>query len=225
MGSGSGTHLHMKGSKPEAATAGWGLFCLRCEFATWCAPRVRRRGHHRGADATTASYLWEWQMHLRGVGATVEARGWSGGERSVRARRKGQHGVVARWQLLAKGSERRHRGRVGRGQLHRCTPASTRSGIGSPLSGSVDGGGARRGPDAGAQPEVGGRLWGIVPRESRPEVTRASVCRGMDGISVHRGWFSPDERGELLGIPVTSVARTQFDLAAVVEAGAGTGDA
>jgi hypothetical protein len=29
LGSGVGTHLHLKGSKPEAATAGWGLlFCL-----------------------------------------------------------------------------------------------------------------------------------------------------------------------------------------------------
>jgi very-short-patch-repair endonuclease len=73
------------------------------------------------------------------------------------------------------------------------------------------------GPDALLSRRSAGQLWRIVPRAShRPEVTRASACRGIDGISVHRGSIPPDERRELVGIPVTSVARTQFDLAAVL---------
>lgn len=73
------------------------------------------------------------------------------------------------------------------------------------------------GPDAVLSHRSAGQLWGIVPPGSHaPEVTRAAACRGCDGISVHRGLIRPDERGELLGIPVTSVARTQFDLAAVL---------
>ena len=59
-----------------------------------------------------------------------------------------------------------------------------------------------------------------------PEVTRPGFCRRRPGIVCHRSEIPPDEVDEVLGIPVTSVARTQFDLAAVlVEAGVGTGDA
>jgi very-short-patch-repair endonuclease len=49
-----------------------------------------------------------------------------------------------------------------------------------------------------------------------PEVTRAGFFRQRQGIFCHRAEVPPDERGELVGIPVTSVARTQFDLAAVL---------
>jgi very-short-patch-repair endonuclease len=73
------------------------------------------------------------------------------------------------------------------------------------------------GPDAVLSRRSAGQLWGIVPMASHwPEVTRPSACRGLDGISIHRGLIPPDERGQLVGIPVTSVARTQFDLAAVL---------
>jgi len=62
-----------------------------------------------------------------------------------------------------------------------------------------------------------GQLWGIVPRAGTvPEVTRAGFFRQRPGIVCHRSDLSPDECGELLGIPVTSVARTQFDPAAVL---------
>jgi len=72
------------------------------------------------------------------------------------------------------------------------------------------------GPEALLSRTSAGQLWGIVPPASRRiEVTRPSACR-LEGISVHRGLVRGDERGEVLGIPVTSVARTQFDLAAVL---------
>ncbi|HYJ23123.1 MAG TPA: hypothetical protein VEW07_14005, partial [Solirubrobacterales bacterium] len=73
------------------------------------------------------------------------------------------------------------------------------------------------GPGAVLSRRSAGQFWGIVPPGSHaPEVTRPAACRGFAGISVHRGLLLDDERGELLGIPVTSVARTQFDLAGVL---------
>ena len=73
------------------------------------------------------------------------------------------------------------------------------------------------GPGAVLSRRSAGQLWRIVPRGShRPEVTRLSACQGFDGITVCRGSIPPDEIGEVLGIPVTSVARTQFDLAAML---------
>lgn len=62
-----------------------------------------------------------------------------------------------------------------------------------------------------------GQLWGIVPRAGiTPEVTRSGYFRQRPGILCHRSSIPPEERGELLGIPVTSVARTQFDLAGML---------
>jgi very-short-patch-repair endonuclease len=49
-----------------------------------------------------------------------------------------------------------------------------------------------------------------------PEVTRPGFFRQRSGILCHRSSVPPDETGEVLGIPVTSVARTQFDLAGVL---------
>lgn len=130
-----------------------------------------------------------------------------------------QHGLVARWQLLAHGIRRGTiEARVGRGQLHVVHRGVYA--VGYRLL-SVHGRWMAAvlacGPDAVLSRRSAGQLWGIVPPAShRPEVTRASRSRGFDGISVHRGLVLPDERGELLGIPVTSVARTQFDLAAAL---------
>lgn len=59
-------------------------------------------------------------------------------------------------------------------------------------------------------------LWGVrkeVPRE--PEVTVARVCR-VPGVRAHRLPLPPDETATVDGIPVTTVPRTLFDLAAVL---------
>ena len=73
------------------------------------------------------------------------------------------------------------------------------------------------GPDAVLSHRSAGQLWGIVPRApSLPEVTRPGFFRQRAGIHCHRSSLPVDERGEELGIPVTSVARTQFDLAVVL---------
>lgn len=62
-----------------------------------------------------------------------------------------------------------------------------------------------------------GQLWGIVPRAATvPEVTRPGFFRRRPGILCHRSSLPPDEVGAELGIPVTSVARTQLDLAGVL---------
>lgn len=130
-----------------------------------------------------------------------------------------QHGLVARRQLLECGIGRGAvDSRIDRGQLalvhrgvyavgHRLLSAQGRW-MAAVLA---------CGPDAVLSRRSAGQLWGIVPPADRwPEVTRATVCHGLAGISVHRGSIPADERGELLGIPVTSVARTQFDLAGVL---------
>lgn len=73
------------------------------------------------------------------------------------------------------------------------------------------------GPEAVLSYRSAGQLWGIVPRAATvPEVTRAEFFRQRQGIVCHRSEVPADERGELVGIPVASVARTQFDLAGVL---------
>jgi very-short-patch-repair endonuclease len=47
-------------------------------------------------------------------------------------------------------------------------------------------------------------------------VTKPSKFRPRADIRIHQSSLPPDEIGRVLGIPVTSVSRTQFDLAAVL---------
>jgi very-short-patch-repair endonuclease len=132
---------------------------------------------------------------------------------------EGQHGLVARWQLQARGIGRGAVNvRVGRGGLHRVHRGVYAVGYRLlSVHGRWMAAVLAAGPDAVLSRRSAGQLWGIVPMASHwPEVTRPAACRGFDGISVHRGLIPPDECWELVGIPVTSVARTQFDLAAVL---------
>lgn len=142
-----------------------------------------------------------------------------GADRVIGELAERQHGLVARRQLLDRGIGRGAvEARVDRGQLyvvHRGVYAVgyRRLQVHGRWMAAV----LACGPDALLSRRSAGQLWGILPPASHwPEVTRPSACRGFDGISVHRGCIRPDERGELLGIPVTSVARTQFDLAGVL---------
>jgi very-short-patch-repair endonuclease len=62
------------------------------------------------------------------------------------------------------------------------------------------------------------RLWGILPSASEwIDVTRPDRRIRRDGIVSHRGSVPGDERAVIDGIPVTSVFRTVFDLAAVLD--------
>jgi very-short-patch-repair endonuclease len=71
------------------------------------------------------------------------------------------------------------------------------------------------GPEAVLSHRSAGQLWGLVPRSRiAPEVTCPGSKRTKKGIVTHRGSPPPDEIRRVRGIPVTSVPRTMFDLAA-----------
>lgn len=62
------------------------------------------------------------------------------------------------------------------------------------------------------------RLWGVMPPATEwIDVTRPDRRVRRDGIVSHRGLIMDDEREVVDGIPVTSVFRTVFDLAAVLK--------
>lgn len=73
------------------------------------------------------------------------------------------------------------------------------------------------GPKAVLSHRSAAQLWGLMPRSPiAPEVTRPVPVRKRAGIVVHRSTLLPGEIEVELGIPLTSAARTQFDLAAVL---------
>lgn len=59
------------------------------------------------------------------------------------------------------------------------------------------------------------RLWGLLPWEGRIEVTTPKGRRKRSGIRYVRSTVESFERTEHRGIPVTTVARTLFDLGSV----------
>lgn len=74
------------------------------------------------------------------------------------------------------------------------------------------------GPGAVLSHRSAAALWGL--RRGGPARTEVTVQRrvgGRDGIRAHRATLLPDEVTVVDGIPVTTVARTLFDLAAVVD--------
>lgn len=61
-------------------------------------------------------------------------------------------------------------------------------------------------------------LWGLVrPRASPVDVTSSRSHSGRAGIRLHERKLRPDERTTRDEIPVTTVARTLFDLAEVID--------
>jgi hypothetical protein len=131
-----------------------------------------------------------------------------------------QHGVVARSQLLERGVGRRaiarrleamhlrpiHRGVYAVGhrripQLGWCMAAVLACGPGAVLS-----------------HRCAAVLWGIL--ESWPstiDITAPRELRSRDGVRVRMASIADDERTVHAGIPVTTVARTLLDLAAVLD--------
>lgn len=71
------------------------------------------------------------------------------------------------------------------------------------------------GTDAVLSHRSAAALWAILPSDrARIEVTAPTV-RAREGVEAHRSVIPADERTTIAGIPVTTVARTLLDLAAV----------
>jgi very-short-patch-repair endonuclease len=131
-----------------------------------------------------------------------------------------QHGVVTRSQLLAHG--------IGRGAIDWRVGAKRLHVVHQ----GVYAVGYRRltqrgwwmaavlacGPDAVLSHRAAAVLWGILEGDpARADVTVPCKRRGRAGIRLHRAVVAADERTVHAGIPVTTVARTLLDLAAVLQ--------
>src|SRR4051794_18774164 len=127
-----------------------------------------------------------------------------------------QHGVVATWQLLTRGITRRAiERRLEAARLHRVHPGVYAVGH-SRLSahGHWQAAVLAGGPDAVLSHRGAAGLWGL--RDTRAlEITSPRHVR-RPGITAHRATLARDEVTTRDGIPVTTAARTTFDLAAVV---------
>jgi very-short-patch-repair endonuclease len=134
-----------------------------------------------------------------------------------------QHGVVARRQLLSLGfGEEAIKLRLGAGRLHmvhrevfavghaRITEAGRQW-----AAVLVYGEGALLSHRSAAG------LWGLASRRSQViDVTAPAGRQGIrrrSSIFIHRGRLHPEDRAVCGGLPVTTVARTLFDLAEVVD--------
>jgi very-short-patch-repair endonuclease len=62
-----------------------------------------------------------------------------------------------------------------------------------------------------------GALWGLRPWDGRIEITIPWKKRQRNGLLLHRAVLAPDEITTRDGIPVTTPARTQLDLAGVLQ--------
>lgn len=155
---------------------------------------------------------------LRGVSRagveSVAGADWAIGEIAGR-----QHGVVARWQLSASGLtrdaidgrirrgvlRRLHRGVYAVGHLAMTTESRWMAAV------------LACGPGAVLSHRPAGQLWRLLPRSPHlPEVMRPGHHRRRTGIVTHRSALPEDEVTVILGIPVTAVFRTLFDLAGVL---------
>jgi hypothetical protein len=202
----------LKGSKLEAVPAGW------CPFSY----KVRTtRAHFPGSigvvedarrilvagDPGLSTRLLEWSGQEHAPAGYDRVVAWLAGR---------QHGVVARWQVLGLGmSEQIVKTRVRHGALHRMHLGVYAYGhravtVESRWMAAV----LAFGPDAVLSHRSAAQLWGLVPRSSIvAEVTRPGrVARPH--LVAHQGVLLGDEVVRLRGIPVTSVPRTMFDLAA-----------
>jgi very-short-patch-repair endonuclease len=128
-----------------------------------------------------------------------------------------QHGVVTRGQLVSLGLGREAIGRRLRaGRLHRLYPAVYAVGH-RVLSqrGRWMAAVLARGPGAVLSHQSAAALWGIRDHYGGPiHITSPSRTRSSGAIRAHRALLPPDEITVHDGIPVTTVPRTIFDLAA-----------
>lgn len=72
------------------------------------------------------------------------------------------------------------------------------------------------GPETVLSHRSAAALWGMLPPSSVAiEVTRPTRLRSRPGLRAHRSALRPDEITRVDGIPVSTVSRTLFDLAAI----------
>lgn len=148
------------------------------------------------------------------------AAGRSGADAPIVEWADRQHGVVARRQLVSLGYSRTEiEGRIGRGLLrpiHRGVYAVGRKSLDQ--RGRWMAAVLACGPEAALSHRSAAQLWGVFPLGGgfAVEVTRPASFRAREGIRARQATLAPDEVDSVDGIPVTSVARTLFDLAAVV---------
>jgi len=149
------------------------------------------------------------------MGAQVQTRGL---DARIAALAEGQHGVVSRRQLEHLGAGRRSiEVRLRLGRLHR-------------LHRGVYAVGHRRrspetrwlaavlacGPEACLSHRSAAALWGLRSASGGLiDVTTPHKSHNREAIRRHFSLLLPDEIGECDGIPVTSVPRTIFDMAAI----------
>lgn len=134
-----------------------------------------------------------------------------------------QHGLVSRSQLVAAGYGRGAIGaRLRSGRLHRlhagvyCVGHRTISREGRWMAAVL-----ASGPEAVLSHYSAAALWRIRPTSrTRIDVTVGHRSRSSVSIRRHFSRVPGDERGVKAGIPVTSVPRTIFDLAATEDADA-----
>lgn len=132
-----------------------------------------------------------------------------------------QHGVVGRSQLLARGwSEEEVDWRLRTGRLHRVHAGVYA--VGHPLltrEGCWMAAVLASGPQALLSHRSAAALWKIRPNgRTRIDITVPHPSRSSDLIRRHISHVPLDERGTKEGIPLTSVPRTIFDLAATEDA-------
>jgi Protein of unknown function (DUF559) len=141
------------------------------------------------------------------------------GERIARIAGR-QHGVIARTQLFRLGLDRKAiASRVAGGVLHPLHGGHVYAVSRNPLSvrGKYLAGVMAHGSGTKLSHRAAGDLWGIRPADCPSEVTVREVSRQIPGIRVHRTrMLDPRDFTVLDGIPVTTVARTILDLAAIL---------
>src|SRR4051812_34594343 len=142
--------------------------------------------------------------------------------RIVSAIAREQHGVIARWQLLAAGiSSRWIEEQLDKGTLIRVYRGVYRVGhIARSREADYMGAVLACGDDSVLSGAAAAALLGLIRRvpHPRPVVTTAKDRR-IHGIATHRERGGIDDAMTWQGIPVTTPARTLVDLAAVVSAG------
>jgi very-short-patch-repair endonuclease len=148
----------------------------------------------------------------------VPARAW---DRQIAEMARRQHGMVARAQLCEMGmGEGAIEGRVRRGQLHSFHRGVYKVGyrrIGR--TGEWMAAVLASGSGSCLSHRSAARLWRLIPPGTEwAEVTCPPPRRARrNGIVCHEGVIDEDERSVVDEIPVTSVFRTIFDLAAVLD--------
>jgi len=131
-----------------------------------------------------------------------------------------QHGVLTRRQLLDAGlSSRTIERRVERRQLRRLHRGVFFSGDSPPgIRARWLGGVLACGDGALLSHRSAGGLWGLVGIQSRSIEISSGSGRGQPNLIVHECGIGPEDRTAVDGIPVTTVARTLFDLSEVLDA-------